>query len=135
MNIQTTDRRGLEQLIGYIVLGILTRLWWTGDLQAWLSLVPFLRGESQPLMSSTAAIIELASEIAWGVGTLAILVFSGTWAALRDLTAYAVAFVRERLPQAEPAEPVVDPIVEVLEQITAKIAEIEARLPAPKAGK
>jgi hypothetical protein len=116
------ERRGFEQLIGYIVIAILTKAYVSGQLEAWLEWVPFF--DVAPRQSTTGALIELFSLAAWGIGVAAILIYTHIWNALHDIGVYVMSVVRSTTTPAQAviaAQPGTDtdPLHDILAQIVA----------------
>jgi len=133
------ERRGFEQLVGYIVIAILTKAYVSGQLEMWLEWIPFF--ETAPRQSTTGALIELFSLAAWGVGVAAILIYTHIWNALHDIGAYVMSVVRtDRTAPTAPAveaQPVVDidPLQNILAQIVANQEAMAEEITALKEAK
>lgn len=133
------ERRGFEQLIGYIVMAILTKAYVSGQLEMWLEWLPFF--EAAPRQSTTGALIELFSLAAWGIGVAAIMIYTHTWNALHDIGVYVMSVVRAGLtppPAPTPAEPDAiaveeDPLRKILEQIVENQNTLAGEIEAIKA--
>jgi hypothetical protein len=145
IDVRHQDTRGIEAVVGAVVIFILTRLWLSGDLASWLAMITgWFRGtEPQGMSSATYAIVELLTSLVYGIGAISILVWSGIAWLVKDVAA-AVRMVRERgqdLPAVEieqNAGEIIDPVVDAIETLAAAVTQINERIdaieakPAPK---
>jgi len=145
IDVRHRDEKGLQAVVGAVVIFVLTRLWLSGELATWFALITgWFRGvESSGFSSATYAIVELVTSLIYGIGAIAVLAWSGILWLVRDIAA-AVRLWRERQePATEPRvvnvdEPVVDdvpsdPIVDAIETLADAVKDIAGRLEAIEA--
>jgi hypothetical protein len=145
IDVRHRDAKGLEAIVGAVVIFVLTRLWVSGELATWLALITgWFRGvESSGFSSATYAIVELVTSLVYGVGAVVILAWSGILWVVRDVAA-AIKLYRESResvvsvtvddPPPQPAsDPQSDPIIDAIETIAGAVKDISQRLDAIEA--
>jgi len=145
IDVRHRDAKGLEAIVGAVVIFVLTRLWVSGELSAWLALITgWFRGvESSGFSSATYAIVELATSLVYGVGAVAILAWSGILWVVRDVAA-AIRLYRESRESVvsvtvddSPPQPTSDlqsdPIIDAIETLAGAVKDISQRLDAIEA--
>jgi hypothetical protein len=143
VNITVRDNRGIATLAGFVIVIIFTRLWWTGLLAEMFSAAYSPQGDG--MTSATYMVVAFVANLIYGIGTVAVLLWSGVWWLILDVINAFRQYAAERaavkqVARNETNAEVVDasgenPLVEILqtiesnmEEIAAKIEEIDARV-------
>lgn len=85
INVRHTDDRGIAKLVGLVVSIVLTRLWLAGDLSDWLGMFfRSVRGE-EGMTSASYVVVAFLADLIYGVGTVAIVIWSGLWWLIGDV--------------------------------------------------
>jgi hypothetical protein len=140
------DDRGLQSVVGAVVVFVLTRLWWSGVLTDWFSLsAGWFRGDDpQAFSSATFAVVELLTSLIYGVGTVAILLWSGVLWFVKDIAAAVRLWREKQEPSREPIvvnvsdpgpvdEIYTDPVIDAIETLAGTVKELLDRIEAIEA--
>lgn len=150
IDVRHEDTKGINSIVGAVVIFILTKLWLSGDLATWFAMITgWFRGvESTGFSSATFAVVELITSLIYGVGAVAVLAWSGILWLVKDVAA-AVRLWREK-QEPEPAyrvvnvdEPVAsdvavdeiisDPLVDAIETLAVAVKDVQTRMEAIEA--
>lgn len=137
VNINIRDNRGVATLAGFVIVVILTRLWWTGLLSEMFSAAYSPRGEG--MTSATYMVVSLIANLIYGIGTVAVMVWSGLWWLIADVVQAFRQYMAERAAKSQmtneiateqayqvAAEP--DAMVQLFETIDSNMQAIADRL-------
>ena len=143
VNITVRDNRGIATLAGFVIVIIFTRLWWTGLLAEMFSAAYSPQGDG--MTSATYMVVAFVANLIYGIGTIAVMVWSGVWWLILDVISAFRQYAAERaavkqVASNEVSEEVVDatgenPLFGILEAIDSnmqsladKLEEIDARV-------
>lgn len=137
VDVRHSDDRGKNALAGLVTVIILTKLWLSGDLAGWMQMLfGWFRGD-QGLSSATYVVIELLVSAIYGVGAVAILVWSGLTWVVRDV-ASGISQWRGRDRTETPvivsdevfASQSSDPVIDAIETLAGAVKELTERVDA-----
>ena len=83
VTITIQDHRGMATLIGFVVVLILSRLWWTGMLTELFSVA--WTPKDGALSSVSYTVVAFIANLVYGVGTVIVLAWSGLWWLILDI--------------------------------------------------
>jgi len=132
--IEIKDKpRGSEMLVGVVTLLVLFRLWSGGSLDGILRMLFFvMRGEDEGMTSATAVLLDIAAQLIFGVGVVAIAAWSGVWAIVRDVILGVREFLGSRKSPTV-AEISEDVYSETLLSLNENIMRLQDQIDAMKA--
>ena len=104
VTITIQDHRGLATLVGFVVVLILSRLWWTGMLTELFTAA--CTPSDGALTSVSYTIVAFIANLVYGVGTVIVLAWSGLWWLLLDILDGFRQWTRERQAKRELADAV-----------------------------
>jgi len=143
VNINIRDNRGIATLAGFVIVIILTRLWWTGLLTDMFQAAYSPSGEG--MTSATYMIVAFIANLIYGIGTVFVLIWSGIWWMILDVVQAIRQYAAERAAKQQVEDGIAteemydaagqNPMIEILETIESnmqtiadKIDEIDARV-------
>ena len=136
VNVNIRDNRGIATLAGFVIVIILTRLWWTGLLADMFATAYSPRGDG--MGSATYMIVAFVANLIYGIGTVAVMVWSGLWWLITDIIAAFRQYLAERSAKQEVATDIAttegietageNPLVEILETIDSNIQSLALKL-------
>ena len=150
IDVKHSDERGMQSVVGAVVIFVLTRLWLSGELATWFALLTgWFRGvESEGFSSATYAVVELVTSLVYGIGAIALLAWSGILWVIKDVAAAVRLWREKQEPATEPRivnvdddyavsqiinEPFSDPVVDAMETLAGAVKDISERLEAVEA--
>lgn len=143
VNINIRDNRGITTLAGFVVVVILTRLWWTGLLADIFAAAYSPQGDG--MGSATYMIVAFIANLIYGIGTVVVMVWSGLWWLVADVISAIRMYAAERTAKNDASETLLEteivegvnenPLIEILQTIEGnmqaivdRIEEIDARV-------
>ena len=123
-------------LAGIVIVMILSRLWWTGLLADMFGAAYSPSGEG--MNSATYMIVAFIANIIYGIGTIAVLVWSGVWWLILDVVNAFRQYAAERAAKRQVIDDIAaaevdeatgqNPLVEILETIDQNMQAIADRM-------
>jgi hypothetical protein len=136
VTVRHTDDRGIATLAGVVVSIVLTRLWLAGDLSDWIGMLfRSVRGEDG-MSSVSYALVAFIADLVYGIGTAAVLVWSGIWWLINDVVdgwrrwraGEPTVVIDEHGREAEPGPEPEDVVLRILQTVVANIESLQAQV-------
>lgn len=128
VTITIQDHRGLATLVGFVVVLILSRLWWTGMLTELFSVA--WAPKDGALSSVSYTVVAFIANLVYGVGTVLVLAWSGLWWLILDILDGVRQWSQERQAKRSLADAVAVEEVAAPEPITSNEPAILGALQA-----
>lgn len=135
--VRHTDDRGIATLVGLVISIVLTRLWLAGDLSDWIGMLfRSVRGE-EGMSSVSYVVVAFLADLIYGIGTVAVVVWSGLWWLIGDVAAGwrqwrggGESVVADPVSESEAVAEPQDGIQGVLQAIVENMESLQAQIDA-----